>query len=127
MAERTAYQPFQPQTPLPLQWSAPKAPLPATIYDAPTPQPPVQKVAARNLVTPSPVLLGGPPAAPQAAQRTGGATRLYSVHRSYGLEPDAIPQQPGGDRYVLIGPSDSGVQPLSTPDDDAQADGPGDF
>ncbi|WP_409013094.1 hypothetical protein, partial [Brevundimonas sp.] len=33
--EPRAYQPFQPQTPIPLQWTAPKASLPGTIYDAP--------------------------------------------------------------------------------------------
>ena len=34
------------------------------------------------------------------------APRLYSLHREYGLSPDAIPAPPKGDNYVLIGPAD---------------------
>src|SRR3990167_3989775 len=69
--EPRAYRPFQPQTPIPLQWSAPKANLPGTLYDAPplaprqvavaaptpAPQPPMRLAA----VAPSPPPLGGPP------------------------------------------------------------------
>lgn len=142
--EPQAYRPFQPQTPIPLQWSAPKAGLPGTLYDsvqppapaqqqialAPSPPPAPRAQPARAAET-GPVLLGGPPpqrlAAVAAAPRTsGGQTRLYSVHRGYGLEPDAIPDQPGGDRYVLIGPPDSGVQ--SPPEAEGDPDGrPGAF
>ena len=138
--EPRAYQPFQPQTPIPLQWSAPKANLPGTLYDAPPPaarqvaaapppspvaQPPRMQLAA-VAPAPAPILLGGPPVA-STPRGAGGATRLYSVHRSYGLEPDAIPRQPDGDRYVLIGPPDSGVQAPSNPQDDDPDDGPDAF
>ena len=41
------------------------------------------------------------------APAAGGHTRFYSVHRGYGLTPDAIPEPPAGDRYVLIGPPDA--------------------
>ncbi|UTP38729.1 hypothetical protein M9M90_16075 [Phenylobacterium sp. LH3H17] len=139
--EPRAYQPFQPQTPIPLQWSAPKANLPGTLYDTPpaaaaqqiaaTPPPaPAAQAQPMRLaaVAPSPALLGGPPATVASTPRgAGGATRLYSVHRGYGLTPDAIPQQPGGDRYVLIGPPDADVQASPKPDDDGPDDGPGVF
>ncbi|WP_332767295.1 hypothetical protein [Phenylobacterium sp.] len=138
--EPRAYQQFQPQTPIPLQWSAPKANLPGTLYDtpppalpqvaatAPTPEPVARPPIRLAAVAPSPALLGGPPASVATTPRgAGGATRLYSVHRGYGLTPDAIPQQPGGDRYVLIGPPDAGVQASPKPDDDGPDDGPGVF
>ncbi len=137
--EPRAYQPFQPQTPIPLQWSAPKANLPGTLYDTPrattqqtaaTPPPPAAQAQPMRLaaVAPSPVLLGGPPPAVAPAPRSaGGATRHYSVHRGYGLTPDAIPQQPGGDRYVLIGPPDASVEASPKPDDDGPDDSPGVF
>lgn len=140
--EPRAYQPFQPQTPIPLQWSAPRANLPGTLYDSPpaaaaqqitsaTPPPaPVAQAQPMRLAAavPAPALLGGPPATVASTPRgAGGATRLYSVHRGYGLTPDAIPQQPGGDRYVLIGPPDAGVQASPKPDDDGPDDGPGAF
>ncbi|MDP3855425.1 hypothetical protein [Phenylobacterium sp.] len=132
--EPQPYQAFQPQVPIPLQWSAPKANLPGTLYDAVTPSAPAQQIAAVapaaqpprvQLAAASPALLGGPPVA--TSRSTGGATRLYSVHRGYGLEPDAIPKQPGGDRYVLIGPPDSGVQAPSNPEDDDPDSRPGAF
>ena len=49
-----------------------------------------------------------PPApAPTPASSVGRqAPRLYSLHREYGLSPDAIPAPPKGDNYVLIGPAD---------------------
>ena len=86
----------------------------------------------------SPALLGGPPAqplpqslygpapasAPAPAQQmaaatpaAGGRTHLYSVHRPYGLEPDAIPAPPAGDRYVLVGPPDAPPDPEEAADD----------
>ena len=86
----------------------------------------------------SPALLGGPPAqplpqslygpapasAPAPAQQVaaatpaaGGRTHLYSVHRPYGLEPDAIPAPPAGDRYILVGPPDAPPDPEEAADD----------
>ena len=86
----------------------------------------------------SPALLGGPPAQPlpqslygpapsaapvpaqQVATATGGGrTHLYSVHRPYGLTPDAIPAPPAGDRYVLVGPPDA-PPPSEEAADDAE-------
>ncbi len=63
-------------------------------------------------------LAGGPTEPPQYARPeqpirqvatagTSGQARYYSLHREYGLAPDAIPEQPTGARYVLIGPSPS--------------------
>lgn len=129
--ERT-YRPFQPQTPIPLQWSAPKANLPGTLYDAPVaaaaaPQPtppariastPPQQLATAptQYAAAAPELLGGPIAGPPPQRGVGGATRLYSVHRGYGMAPDAIPESRGG--YVLIGPPDAGVADAPDAEDD---------
>jgi hypothetical protein len=74
-----------------------------------TPQPePVRQIEPPTRVE----LAGGPPspqrvAAPlaQAATPPGGQARYYSLHREYGLAPDAIPEQQLGNNYVLIGPS----------------------
>jgi hypothetical protein len=52
-----------------------------------------------------PVLAGGPPA------HAGTEARLYSLHRAYGLQPDAIPEPPAGQRYVLVGPPDHATAP----------------
>lgn len=56
----------------------------------------------------------------------GGAPRLYSVHRGYGMTPDAIPEPPAGNRYVLIGPPDAPPS-AKTDDDDAPDACPGAF
>lgn len=58
-----------------------------------------------------------------AVRRTGGVgsqSRLYSVHRPYGLSPDEIPEPPQNN-LVLIGPPDAPLDEAQTPDDD---DGP---
>nr|QQZ49633.1 hypothetical protein JKL49_22485 [Phenylobacterium glaciei] len=55
-------------------------------------------------------------------RRTGEGSKLYSMHRAYGLEPDAIPQVEGGDRYVFIGPPDPPVKKTDDNDDDSKAD-----
>jgi hypothetical protein len=139
----TAYQPFQPQIPLPAQMqqrmpvgvvarpapsqTAAAAPtLPASIYGATTTAP----------APADPVLAGVPPAqpqqlaaaTPQAARSVGGAPRFYSLHRGYGLEPDAIPEPPPGNRYVLVGPSDDGgVESRVKNDNDDPDSRPGAF
>lgn len=112
------YQMFTPQVPLPLQTQR-MAAAPASLYPAApiAGQPPVRAVAqqaapAASPPPPPPMVLAAAPerlAAPAAPRSVGGATRLYSVHRGYGLEPDAIPEGSADNRYVLIGPSASGV------------------
>ena len=82
--------------------------------------PPMARQPSRSY-SPPPVpleLAGGPSAQSQytppeppvrqvAAAGASGQARYYSLHREYGLAPDAIPEQPTGARYVLIGPSPS--------------------
>lgn len=127
------YQMFTPQVPLPLQAKTQAAAVqpaslysPASVAQASAPPPPaapkpvraVQQAAPKPASPPPQMLATAPEPAP--AQRmaavgppptraTGGATRLYSVHRGYGMEPDAIPETPADNRYVLIGPAASGV------------------
>lgn len=117
-------------------------PTPTRASVPPTVQPGYEPVA-RAPIAPAqappdaaPALLGGPPPAslPQslygpapatAPQRQvaaapsagGGRTHLYSVHREYGLTPDAIPAPPTGDRYVLVGPPDAPPAPEEAADD----------
>ncbi|KRB48953.1 hypothetical protein [Phenylobacterium sp. Root700] len=132
----STYVPFQPQVPLSMQQAAlvapvappvqpaaaqPRKALPTSIYGeaapqaAPAPAAPPQKLAALA-PTPTP------------ARTVGGATRLYSVHRGYGLTPDAIPEPPAGNRYVLIGPPDGGgVEAKSNIEDDAPDNRPAAF
>ena len=69
---------------------AAKAPLPTSLYGA---------------ATRGPVLAGGPPV------RAGTEAHLYSLHREYGLQPDAIPEPAAGQRYVLVGPPDRAAPP----------------
>lgn len=115
--EAPAYAPFQPQVPLPLQQAqrpAPAAverpayPPAASAPVQPPPQPPLQAQAPQRMAA--------------AAPPAGGHTRFYSVHRGYGLTPDAIPEPPAGDRYVLIGPPDA--PPPKTDEQDGEALGP---
>jgi hypothetical protein len=65
---------------------APRAALPANLYD-----------------TPAPTVVAARPATPARGSAT---PRFYSLHREYGRAPDAIPDQPTQPRYVLIGPPD---------------------
>jgi len=48
-----------------------------------------------------------PASAPPPRPIAGGAPRYYSLHREYGLAPDAPPPPPSTPRYVLIGPPDA--------------------
>lgn len=137
---QSSYVPFQPQVPLPMQQVSARTAPPAPFRAAPAPTP---VPAARPLPTSlyeapprMPELLGGPPpkaqarpqqvaaiapvpvAAPAPTPGVGGATRYYSVHRGYGLTPDAIPEPPAGNRYVLIGPPDGAPEPKPRSDDD---------
>lgn len=132
------YRVFTPQIPLPLQAQTQRtAALPASLYSnasvapaAPAPQAQPTRIALRP-AQPAPLTRAQAPtpAAParvavqapapvQAPQQqmaaatprpVGGATHYYSVHRDYGLAPDAIPETPSDNRYVLIGPSNNGV------------------
>ncbi|CAN5535686.1 hypothetical protein BH10PSE4_BH10PSE4_14700 [soil metagenome] len=76
----------------PIAFTPPAAPLPTSLYAAPTPPapPPVRPVATANA--------GGPGA------------RFYSVGRDYGLIPDAIPPV-GPDTRVLITASEPPPEP----------------
>ncbi|MBC7166678.1 hypothetical protein [Phenylobacterium sp.] len=100
-------------------------------------QPGYEPVGRAEIARATPALLGGPPAAPlpqslygpaqaaapsaqqtaQAAPAGGGRTHLYSVHRPYGLTPDAIPAPPAGDRYILVGPPDAPAPSEEAADD----------
>ena len=128
-----AYQPFTPQAPYqPPQQVAVLTP-PAARAFAP---PPAAALASRSpgaAHTPMPDLAGGPrpsAPAPQVAQNGGAAVHYYSVHRGYGLTPDAIPEPPRDQGYVLIGPSDTASapsdrdRPRGDDDDDARRDAP---
>lgn len=126
---RTA--PTQRPTPTPTQASVPPTVQPG--YE-PVVRAPIAPAQAPPDATPA--LLGGPPLAslPQslygpapaaaplrqvaaAPSAGGGRTHLYSVHREYGLTPDAIPALPTGDRYVLVGPPDAPPAPEEAADD----------
>lgn len=119
-----AYTAFVPQAP----YQAPRAPAPS-LDQAPV-SPPVY-------APPPSSLYGGPPPLPEqaevaaprkvadasaAARHTGGSSKLYSMHRAYGLEPDAIPVVESGDRYVFIGPPDPPAKKTDDNDDDSKAD-----
>ena len=116
-----AYTPFVPQAP----YQAPRAPALAPSLDQ-------QTSSSPPIYAPPPSsLYGGPPPLPDQAavaasqtvadasavtRRTGEPSKLYSMHREYGLAPDAIPETEGG--YVLIGPTDEPAA-RKTDDDDA--------
>lgn len=85
----------------------PAGPLPTSIYD--------QAAAAPPAPQPQPQYQAPPPAeaprqiaqsTPLPAARPGGA-QLYSLHREYGMTPDAIPAPPQGPNYILVGPPDA--------------------
>lgn len=81
---RAAYAPTRVSEPArPVQ----PAPLPTSIYDAPPPAP-AQPVAAAQ-PAPAPAL----PHPTQTARRADGP-RFYSVHRDFGIAPDAAPIPP---------------------------------
>ena len=90
--------PVPPPARAPVQ-AAPPDSLPDSLY---APPPPLQKVASL--------------AAPATPAATGSRPRLYSVHRQYGMSPDAIPAaSAGGANYVLIAPRE-GVGGEQSPD-----------
>ncbi|HEX5377538.1 MAG TPA: hypothetical protein VFW47_03150 [Phenylobacterium sp.] len=108
-----AYQPFQPQAPYQVrpQQLAALAPPPATLYDAPARDPALAggpQARRPAPAGPAPVPAPAPQQVAQAGPHAGGQVRFYSLHRGYGLAPDAIPETAAGDRYVLIGPPDGG-------------------
>lgn len=125
--------------------SAAFAPPPTAPRPTPDVQPgyePVLRASIPAAADAAPDLLGGPPTgslptsiyggpavpAPQpaptprtyaqasATPRAGGS-QLYSLHREYGMTPDAIPTPPAGDNFILVGPpetpdtSDDGEEP----------------
>lgn len=75
-------------------WSA--DPLPQSLYDAPATAPP----------PPAPRLAQAPPP-PAPGQQGAAPSRLYSLHREYGMAPDVVPATPSRTSYVLIGPPDA--------------------
>lgn len=98
--------------PQPAYAAAPPA-RPASLYDTPAPR---TAAAAPQPApaAPAPVrLAAAPTASPMAAPGGGAPTRLYSLHREYGMAPDPTPQVPAGERYVLVGPPDA---PQPAPD-----------
>lgn len=127
-AYATGYQPFTPQEPYrPVQ----PVPRPPAAADAPPPAPPgalptslySPPPAGAAIGAPQQIAQAEPPPAPAPTAGVGEGSHLYSVHRSYGLSPDAIPAS-RGDNYVLIGPPDaslSGGPPAE--DDNSSSDG----
>lgn len=130
---------FEPQ-PVPQAAPQPVAPTPVAATPAPRPvvAPPARPVAVQAHAAPLPdSLYAAPPPAAPAPQRmaaaatrpatpasTGSNSRLYSVHREYGLSPDAIPAaRNGASPYVLIGLPEAaaggtGARESNTRDDD---------
>lgn len=84
-------------------------PPPTSIYDQtaapPAPQPP-QPQYQRQTPPPAEAPRQLAQSAPLPAARPGGV-QLYSLHREYGLTPDAIPAPPQGPNYILVGPPDA--------------------
>lgn len=116
----SAYQAFQPQAPYGAQQLAALTPArPQPLMAPPAPASPPGYRPPRG-----PELAGGPAAKPEAPQQVaqaaahGGApVHYYSLHRGYGLTPDAIPEPPAGQHYVLMGPPDKASAPSSEHDD----------
>ena len=113
--------PVQPPRAQPYEARPAPQPLPDSLYSPPPqaqPQAPVARLRppapppvaepVRQVAPPSSIAERLAAAPPPTA--TGPGPRLYSVHRGYGLQPDAIPQAQSGTGYVLIGPADGGVQ-----------------
>ncbi|WP_310542747.1 hypothetical protein [Phenylobacterium sp.] len=122
-----AYTPFVPQAP----YQAPRQSAPAPAVDP-------QTSSSPPIYAPPPSsLYGGPPPLPEqaaiaagqkvvdasaTARHAGGSSKLYSMHRAYGLEPDVIPAVEGGDRYVFIGPPDAPAPKNTDSGDDDSSD-----
>ena len=75
----------------------------------PAPQPP-QPQYQRQTPPPAEAPRQLAQSAPLPAARPGGV-QLYSLHREYGLTPDAIPAPPQGPNYILVGPPDAPPEP----------------
>lgn len=137
------YPPFEPQAPYYPTLAAAVAPgaghapqlaqaaLPTSLYSPPPalrgpvraggPQSAPHRAVTRPVVAadPAPAPVASPPQQlAQAAPHAGEPTRLYSLHRAYGMTPDAIPEPPKGDRYVFIGPPDGAPQTRDRTDGD---------
>ncbi len=95
----TAIGPARPPA-LELMGGPPPASLPTSIYGSrpPQPQAPVRQLAqAPQMISPAPA------SAPAPGARSGRA-HFYSLHRAYGMTPDAIPPPPVGNNFILVGP-----------------------
>lgn len=116
----STYQAFQPQAPYGAQQlAALTPPIRQALIAPPAPALPPAPRPSRG-----PELAGGPAARPEAPQQVAQATaqggtpvHYYSLHRGYGLTPDAIPEPPAGQHYVLMGPPDKASAPSSEHDD----------
>ena len=128
------------QVPAPVEQAAPSLVRPAPAVFAP---PPLVAPAPAAAPAPAPAPIArlteraAPPSAPQPAPQPftvaatapaalrapgGGApTRLYSLHRAYGLSPDPAPQVESAPRYVLIAPAEA---PATAAPDDADQERP---
>ena len=100
----------------PYQVFVPQVPYQPTRSAVPPPEPEITGPPAALASGPLPTsLYGGPTPAVVPPQQIAAATprqqgepsKLYSLHRSYGLEPDTIPETPAGNGYVFIGPPDA--------------------
>lgn len=127
--------------------AAQQAPQPAQVAARPEPQPlarptaPIAPTRASRAATPPPAAAAlpqslydapaapVPPPAPQMAQapsapapqRGAAPSRLYSLHREYGMAPDAAPAMSSQTSYVLIGPPDGPDLPAEEQDGEAPA------
>jgi hypothetical protein len=128
-SQPTAYQPFVPQAPYydrPQQVAALTPPPVSLAAASVRPMP----VARQAMADRGPPLAGAPPAAPPARQMAAAAphageqVHYYSLHRAYGLTPDAIPEPPPGQRYVLMGPPDQPQARSADREDDDNDDAP---
>jgi hypothetical protein len=88
-AETPAYAPTRVSASVRTAEPAP-ARLPTSIYDTPPAPPPVQPVAAAPMAQPP---AAQPAPSMQTARRADGP-RFYSVHRDFGIAPDAAPIPP---------------------------------
>lgn len=111
----SAPQPRPQVQPQPAIVRAPAQALPQSLYDSPRPAPAPAPAAVRE-PEPQPAPAPRLAQAPAAPQRGAAPARLYSLHREYGMTPDAVPAAPSGTGYVLIGPAeaDEGAAPART-------------
>jgi hypothetical protein len=121
----TGYQPFVPQAPYHDRAQQVAALTPPTVRPAPLRAAPTAPSIKADV---GPALAGAAPApvrqVAQAAPHAGEQVHYYSLHRAYGLTPDAIPEPPPGQRYVLMGPPDQPQARSADRDDDDNDDAP---